>query len=195
MDWKDFLKPNSKKFILPVILLLLSIYVVASSFSIVAVFDKHTCETSDLSKQYISAEKENKTDIVKALNDTAQKTSKKIEDELKTVNMIGVRESAILVSTLDPAFPLPCELAPSPLCIIYSSKKSYDCLADLANFTKENMENKTISDSIKIREYSEPTIPIVVNFAFVFIEGYAISCLIFYFKKNRKPKHTIKNRK
>ena len=186
MDWKFLLKPEWRKFVLPIIFVIMLLYVSFSSASIVTVFDKYTCEISDLSKQYIVADKQNNTEVKDSINQSSEGIRKKISEDVNKINALAVREFAFFLSTINPLTPLPCELTLSPLCTPYMNKKSYDCLADLANFTKQNIENRTIAENIKIREYSEPTVPIILNMGLIFLEGYLISCLIFNFKRKKK---------
>ena len=186
MDWKNFLKPERKKLILPIIFVLISVYVFSASSSAVAVFDKYTCRMADESKQYILAEKENNTQKMAFLNESAQNIVKEINSEINKRSAVGLRETAFFISTIDPVFPFPCELSQSPICAIYLNRQSYNCMADLANFTKSSIGNKTIADSIQIREFSEPTISFVLNAVFLFFEGYLLSCLIILFLRKKK---------
>ena len=163
-----------------------------SSASIVAVFDKYTCQITDLSKQYIIADKENKTDAIKKINETSETITKGMIEELNKIQAIGIRESAFILSTIDPLTPLPCELSQSPFCSTYINKKSYGCLADLANFSKGNIQNRTIAENIKIREYSEPTVPIIYNSIILFAEGYLISAVLLgLYRKSKAKKRTV----
>ena len=189
MDWKFLLKPEWRKFVLPIILVVMLLYVSFSSASIVTVFDKYTCEISDLSKQYIAADKQNNTEVKDSINQSSEGIRKKISEDVNKINALAVREFAFFLSTINPLTPLPCELTLSPLCTPYMNKKSYDCLADLANFTKQNIENRTIAENIKIREYSEPTAPIIYNSIIVFVEGYIISAVALgLYRKSKKKR-------
>jgi len=181
---KEFFGVEWKKFILPVLLIILFVVVINSFYSLGSVMDKYGCEMVSLVREQITNVKQNNTFAInqtankmKSLSENIQKDMKKFQNIEPVFNFLKM---------LDPIIPVPCEFMDGNFCRFYINESTYNCLTSLK--TNEG----TGLTQPKIVEYKRASIiTFGLNGLLLFTEGYLISSLILFIYrkiiKNRPP--------
>ncbi|MBI4163824.1 MAG: hypothetical protein HY512_03100 [Candidatus Aenigmarchaeota archaeon] len=194
---KHFFKPTWKKFIIPLVLILL-LLVLVSNFNAIGTFlDKYSCESEALYSEYDQYKKTNNTE---GLNQT--------EVQIKELGQRMVRDapqggivpiiSLYTVGVIDPLVPFPCLMieGESPFCQFYVNETTHACMVKSIENTKlEDFNNTALRDiKFSIRPYINPSATIlIVNIIVLIIEGYLISVLIqFIYTKQKNKKSANK---
>lgn len=176
MNWKEFLRPEWKKFILPIILIAIFIFVINYLFFLGSTFDKYICQLTSLVNNLQTLRENNQTLAYNQTLDEARSLVKSLQNDVTSRggNTKLFLDSVKTIKTIDPFVPVPCEIMPSHLCQYYLNKESYDCIIN-ANVSSPFI----ILGTPNIPEYNKVSfITIGLNILFLFVEGYLISCLI-----------------
>ena len=167
---KHILSLEWKKFVLPIILLVMFAYSISSFFVVGAILDNHTPEIvlflTDLVEE---TDEQNLTigEVVKKVQDFFEPISNELEQFRSTVGITA------LLKTIDPLLPVPCELSDSPYCRYYMSKEFYDGLYS-AQVTRVLLVTTVPPDKFVQTSAGDYTLNAVI----LIIEGYIISAII-----------------
>jgi hypothetical protein len=181
MELREVFRPDWKKMIIPIILLIIYAVLVNHFFQFGAFEDKYVCQMVSLNKEYLVYRYNNQTDVRGYVLNVEKQNSLKqeIQDELSRTSVPNAL--FLIVETVDPLLPAPCESANQTrayTCRYYSSKETQDCIADIAVFI--NGGNSSDSDQTVRPAYVNVAYgDIVANAILIFAEGYIISVVLF----------------
>jgi len=187
MNWKEFLKPEWKKIILPSILILIFIILIKFSYDTASLFDKYLCEIFSVAKQKQVYIEQNNTKALEDIEIRLENLSNNFRIEVEKNRLLKLADEEFFfhafmnMKKINPLLPFPCEHNIVDLrykhCRFYINEETYDCLA---NFTSP----KNIIFGFykkEMREYKKVSFfDISLNILILFIEGYLISCLILF---------------
>ena len=184
MTIKDFFKPEWKKFILPIIIIILFLVTIKSFYSIGDVMDKYICKML-----YLSQEKQDylRRDNILAANQTYNQKLLPLYKNL-TDDLDKIRDKEPLINffyTINPVIPMPCRAyLPEKSCKFYINEETYRCRTAAGSY-------KGTGESPM--PYRKPTLfNFGLNILLLFFEGYIISSIILgIFRK--LPKSNRKN--
>lgn len=190
MGMKEFLKPEWKKFILPIALIVLFLVMIVSFHLYSSVMNKYFCGTISLFQELEATMKQNDSlAYERAFNKTVASpffTEGQNYDEL----VRGAAYISIFIRTIDPFMSLPCEykydyynFLVNDFCEYYINKETYNCCASLP-------ESSNISCFDTAKPYKGVSLVTQgLNVLLLFLEGYLISCVaLFAYRKVGKKK-------
>ena len=181
---RDFLKPEWKKFILPIILIILFFVVINAFYTSGSVMDKYGCEAVSLIQEQQANIKQNNT---LAINQTVSRMrflSQNIQNDMRQIQ--NIEPIFNFVKTIDPFIPVPCEAMQGNVCEFYINKDTYNCFINLKS---EKTTGINILAEPEINEYRVVSLPYLgLNVLLVFIEGYLISLIILFVYQKIKKK-------
>ncbi len=183
MGIKEFLKPEWKKFVLPVIFVTLFLVAINAFYSYGSVIDKHGCETISLYKEL--QDNINKNDTV-VINQTMAKwlaMSQNMERDILRFEVIV--PVFTFLNTIDPVFTLPCEVIGSN-CEFYINEDTYKCFFGMK-------DNNTFLSLAEPPEYKKASIATFsLNILILFAEGYLLSAVVLFGWRRTKKTRTRK---
>lgn len=204
---KDFLKPDWRKLILPVVFIVLFMYTLSFFHAMGLIGDKYNCEHLRLLAELNEADLRND---MEAFNETLHRLWL-IEDQFSaelTAVMHSNREINvpvfITISVIDPILPVPRLLQgswdyPKPS-VDYMSIETYDCMLAEINRIKNTsgglytggrlyipgrcsyldcVSSETVYYLEKIDYHPPSNLLISANIILLFLEGYLLSCIIY----------------
>lgn len=183
MNIKEFLKPEWKKFILPIVFILLFLVVVNFFYySIVPTFYEYHCKIAYLDKKMELATEQNDTLAIKQLLEDMLYLQEDTFRSMREPASVFYFCSALFIGAINP-ISMPCEMiydyVPADFCEFYMREDTYNCLKTL-NVT-------TIPKTISDRVYKKASITqFVLNVLILFVEGYLISSVILFFYRRVK---------
>lgn len=179
MRFKEFISPSWKKFILPIIILVLSIGIFFISLNLVSEIGDQVCKIIDFQEEIQEIRKIGDEELLnQKINEFVDKRYK--EYFQFKIGFIFI-SNKILVG-IDPLYPAPCSLGVGNFCNYYSSQKHYDCINILVKDMPIVGTNTKGYNSINY-------LWLILNWVLLFIIWYLISCIIFLLY------HKVKNRK
>jgi hypothetical protein len=191
MKWKEFLRLDWKKFILPVIFIILFAIVINSFYLLGSVLDKYTCESVSLAKELQNYREQNDTLAIGQFISKNEPFFQNMQNEYEHLaKAIGTMQPIInFVKIMDPVIPMPCEGTEGYYCEFYSGKDTYNCFQNVVSgdWLNENVFGSLFHTEIK--EYKKASfVTFGLNTLLLFIEGYLVSCFIFwiYYKIKKK---------
>jgi hypothetical protein len=180
VELKDAFRPEWKKLVIPIILLVIYAILVNHFYQFGSLEDKYVCQLASLNEDYVVYRLSNQTSVL-GYNNTVEKLGNlrsEIGDEISRISVPNVL--FLIVETVDPLIPAPCESANQTgayVCKYYSSKETQDCLADIAVFM--NGGNATGVEQSSRPAYEKVSyFDVGFNSILIFLEGYIISCLL-----------------
>ncbi len=185
MCFKELLRPEWKKFVLPIIFIILFLFTISTFYSVASVMDKYVCDIASLFQQQEDSFKQK--DMV-AFNQTVEEMNtlrEEMMNELKNIDKLEEPSflSLRVIISIDPFFPMSCSYVTTDFCKFYISKESYDCSRDIASksFALPPIE-------LKLKEYQRVSLAILgLHGLILFLEGYLISAVVlFSWRKLRK---------
>jgi hypothetical protein len=184
MKIKQLLKPEWKKILLPAIFLLLFAYLIINFAGIGAAIDNHAVDTVQfLDVLLAQTQSQNLTfsEILERVNTFFQP----LREEIARHTGPEVMTTLNFIRTLDPFLPVPCETTRSPSCRYYIQKPNYELLYS------RGIPQLLLAVAAPPELFSHPTpFDYTVNVALLIVEGYLISCIIFFiYRKTRTPWH------
>jgi hypothetical protein len=180
----DFFKLNWKKFILPVILIIIFLVVINALRISGSIGDKYDCQVVTLIQKNIDNAQKNDT---AAVNQVDSEMKLLAQNKQKEVKHLQYSESiSAFVKIINPIVPFPCEnLGKSNVCQFYINKETYDCLKKLDI-------NGDIFSQPKMSVYKPVSLWIILlNVLLLFIEGYFVSSIIMFFYGKIRDKQVI----
>jgi len=193
----DLLKPDWKKFIIPLILFFTFLMLVKSFFDVASVIDKNACKILSLLQEANSKIEEND---IKTINKTYYNLvaiSKNITRETKKLESFTIFLE--IFKKIDPLFPFPCEFVIFSDCRFYINENTYKCLTKDLETEELQPKNYVVVDNdiinfflilseIENKEYKKASADIIlINILLLFLEGYLISIfIILIYRKIRK---------
>jgi len=187
MELKEFLKPEWKKFALPLALLVLFFFLENAYGAFGSAEDNVYCPASQFMKNMEVAKSQNDTVGMQKIIDNARPLQKDFTEFMQ--NAEKIKSNTIVDGALrmaDPFLPSPCELSIRRPCIFYMNETSYNCIREAASVTSNVPEfalglvggfgdSDNNLPSYKTLSYND----VIFNALFLATEGYLISCLIF----------------
>ncbi len=191
-DARGFFEVEWKKFILPILLIILFGYLVYVYFSVANITDQTSCyilEQGNLIRKYY--EQGNEKMLQKTMDETVLTLS-----QISSKFNVGIAygSSFWLISSISriyPFFPVSCEVAFSPgeQCRYYISKESYDCMLEPINSSGDGISGILSIFSVNVPEYRKvSTFMLVLHFILIFIWGYLISAILLFLFRSLKKK-------
>lgn len=179
----EFLKPDWKKFILPIVLIIIYFFLIGYFSRIGDVMDAYTCERISIREKIIDAVQNNESAEAYMEESRIQMEKWRLASEnLDVDNIIGLYN---LMKFIDPFIPSPCEFTASNYCVHYSSQETFDCITNFVKVTDE--PSGLIAIPINIEEYRRGSFfTHIPNFLILIMEGYLISALVILFYKKIK---------
>ena len=171
MSIKELLKPEWKKFILPVAFIILFFVAINSFYYVGSSFDKYGCDQVSLSKELQSNLRENNT---LAYNQTWNKLRSLSENwSYEIMHTRNVRIISDFVKMIDPIIPVPCEfgVGAGVICEIYMNEETYNCFNSQGDATMFPFEPKYKKAS---------AVTFGFNVLLLFAEGYLISSVVLF---------------
>jgi len=180
----DFLKPEVKKFILPIILIILFLVVINALRISGSIGDKYDCQIVALIQKNVVNMQQNNTDVIDQVNSEMKLLSQNKQKEIKPLQYSN--SISAFVKIIDPIIPFPCEdLGKSNICSFYINKDTYDCLKNI-DFSGN------IFSQPKMSVYKPlPLWIILLNVLLLFIEGYLVSSIVIFFYGKIRDKQVI----
>jgi len=180
----DFLKLDWKKFILPIILIIIFLVVINALRASGSIEDKYDCQVVTLIQKNVANINSNDTVAISQVNSEMKLLSQDKQKEIKPLQYSN--SISAFVKIIDPIIPLPCEeLGKSNICKFYINKDTYDCIKNI------DFSGNVFSQP-KMSVYKPLSLWIVIlNVLILFIEGYFVSSIIFFFYWRRKDKQVI----
>ncbi|MCD6215533.1 MAG: hypothetical protein B6U68_01965 [Candidatus Aenigmarchaeota archaeon ex4484_14] len=185
MCFKELLRPEWKKFILPIIFVILFLFTVSTFYSVASVMDKYVCDIASLFQQQEDSFKQKD---MTALNQTVEKMDslrEEMTNELKNIDKLEEPISLSLraIISIDPFFPTSCSYVTTDFCKFYISEKTYNCSRDIAS-----KSFRLLPIELKLKEYQRVSLAILgLHGLILFLEGYLISAVVlFSYRKLRK---------
>ncbi len=184
MGIKEFLKPEWKKFVLSIILIMSYLVLLSNFYSYGAAIDTFIQEQESFSQELKSAQEQNNTLLIEQLNKRGLELRKSINPAM--LNLEKIEFIYVFIEKIDPFLNVPCELVRKSSCEHYGNKKTYDSSVALMSITSDfNIFEKP--DIIEYRKASVFTA--LFNVVILFIEGYLLSSIIlFIFRILKKTK-------
>lgn len=197
MDIREVLEPEWKKFILPLVLIILFSFVINTFYSISSITNKYGCEIVSLVQEQNDNIKQNNT---LAFNETVKKSISLIQrmqndadylelNKNEKKNKVFFEPVYSFLNVIDPALPVPCELQNTRFCEYYVNKQTYDCTIRMIGQNETGGLNQAvIFEKIPMKDYTKSSIiNLGSNVLLLFVEGYLVSSLIlFAYRKIRK---------
>ena len=181
MDMKQILRPEWKKFVLPVIFLIMFAYSLSSFFVVGTILDNHSPEiVLFLTNLVDETDEQNLTigEVVRRVHDFFDPISQELEQFRSTAGITAA------LKTINPLLPVPCELSDSPYCRYYMSKEFYDGLYET------QVARVLLVTALPPEKYTQPSAgDYILNIIILIIEGYIISAIVLgiYRHSKRKP--------
>lgn len=191
MSVKEFLKPEWKKFILPIVLTIIFFFTTSVFYSLGSIMDKYGCEMVLLIEEQLTNMEKNDT---LAFNQTAEKGRLLFQNMQTDTEQIQVHFESIepvihSISTIDPIFPVPCETISEiqgNVCEFYMSEETYNCFESFVSEDSGVMMD-IFGETEKIEYKKASAITLGLNVLLLFVEGYLISsAILFIYRKIRK---------
>lgn len=178
MNWKEFFKPNLKKFILPVVLIVFLIVALLITLNYMSYFGDNGCFIDKGQKELqVLRDKNDSAGFAKKVNELMD------EARSRQANVSAWRTSFVFyantyIGKIDPYYPVPCLINSGKLCASYISAEQNQCLKDMINDSEGFGKLYGTNESLDYREMNY--VVLAVNLAGIFVVGYLISCLIFF---------------
>ena len=186
----SFLSPTKAKFIIPIILIVLTISLFFATKDLNSKVGNYTCkvlEAKDMIRGY-----ETQGNII-SLNDAKSRSDETTKDLLIYLDNNKAQFAIVnfynqYVNQFNPIYTADCSFAGlKPFCGYYSSREDYDCAKKLLADSDINFLG-VFNPSMP--EYKKPSIFIlIISLIYLFIIGYLVSCIISYVYHNLKSKH------
>lgn len=183
MRVKEFLKPEWKKFVLPVVFIVFFLIIVGSFYYIGSVLDKYGCQTASLITEASEYGSENELKFNQTFEELGL-ISQNMQTDLEAVETLFPILNFFLI--IDPIFPVPCTFMAgfmhvTGLCEYYISEETYNC------FGTVNPDFSSFFEGPKIKEYQPASLTAFgLNILLLFVEGYLISAVVlFIYRKIR----------
>jgi hypothetical protein len=186
MELKEFFKPTWKKFILPIILIVLFFSVMSIFYSLGSLTNKLSCPNINLAIEFAIASQKNDTAAMNAIFRKMENFRVEHEDEFKQAeSFLQLGSKMSFIKIIDPIFPGDCRFTEQEfnVCRDYINRETYECIT---NYTKTILELEPLEGIGAPLIAGWPLIPynplsildILLNVLFLFFEGYILSCLI-----------------
>ena len=193
-ELKHFLKPHWKKFILPIIFVILFLVLVGNFQALGTFLDKYTCDSEALYTQLDQHRRANNTEGINATTNQIKGLIQKMQQDAPQSNLIPII-SLYTIGVINPLIPFPCLMisGESGFCQFYVNQTTHACMVQSINNTKIEDFNNTALQNIRFetKPYTPISTPIfAVNIIVLIVEGYLISVLIqivYTKQKNKKP--------
>lgn len=179
----SFLRPEWKKFILPIVFIILFIVMISSFYYTASVLDKYGCEVASLYERLDTYREQNDTSGITQTVDALESLSQNYKNDMKITEGVGPVLSIVLA--IDPIVPVPCEFMVSGLtltpCQFYASEETYNCMKGSIGGTI------SVFAEPEIKEYKGVSVATLgLNVLLLFVEGYLISAVVlFIYRKIR----------
>jgi hypothetical protein len=173
-----FLKFEWKKFILPLILIILFAYQTYVFYSIGSLMDKSICQITNIQETARNYIKQNNTEMLDELTIERGLKMKELQEDIN--NAMGIKAIFYITTAIDPFFPVSCEITFKNYCRHYVSQETYNCAYNFATDLSsllERPEYKPVSSWL-----------LILHFILFFILGYFISAVILWVFRNVKIK-------
>ncbi len=201
MNWKEFLRLEWKKIIIPVIFIVLFLNIINTLHSFGLIEDKYACDISRGIRDIKEFRKRNDTSPVNTTINRLENLSESMTDEIVAIVnellYLPAIYSFAFIRVIDPFFPTSCEfyagIGNYEFCQYYMSEETYDCIINALPGPNTFIGVDLWRDEFK--SYTELGVPVLLfNIIFLFIEGYIISCLIvFIYRKIRGYKKRVED--
>jgi hypothetical protein len=167
MSWKEFLRPEFKKLILPFIIIILFILVVI----VIENLPQYACQLRDLYVKWYPSD-----------NKTLEIEKQNLINDMKKYEYLGYIYVVpyLPIRFLNPFFPEECALLTTnpEKCIFSMSKEEYNCWVEIMKIAGHEVE-----------PYKTFTIDmILINLLFLFFTYYFVSCIIIWIYNKVKKK-------
>lgn len=187
MSIKEFIKPEWKKFILPIVFIIFFLILINTFYFWGSVVDKYGCELISLEEEYIINIKQNNTL-------TINQSINKIESLPSAYQIYPI---FIFLQTIDPIIPVPCGffIRGNIICEYYITEDTYSCIKNKGLEIEKTLGSlgslifKLSFPMFNVTsEYKKASIITqTLNILLLFIEGYLISSVIlFAYRRLRK---------
>ncbi len=192
---KHFFKPTWKKFILPLVFVVL-FFVLISNFNAIGTFlDKYSCESEALYTKYDQNKRTNNTEDLNQTETQIKELGQRMVQDAPRGGIVPII-SLYTIGVIDPVIPFPCLMieGESPFCQFYVNETTHACMVKSIENTKLEDFNITALRDIKfaVKPYaqSSPT-TLIVNIILLIIEGYLLSVLIQFVYTKQKNKKSV----
>ncbi|GEM_PF-2604826 len=191
-DLKYFLKPHWKKFILPLVFVILFLILVSSFQSLGTFLDKYSCKTETLYKQLDQSKKDNNT---QAENQTKKEITDLLVKMQQDAPQGGIVQlvSLYTIGLINPLVPFPCLMisGESGFCQFYVNETTHNCMVEsIKNIKLEDFNNTALKNiRFEVKPYTQSSTPIfIASIVILIVEGYLISVLVQIVFVRRKEK-------
>jgi len=177
---KSFIGFEWKKMILPFFLIIFFSYQIFIFYSISTIMENHLCDSMESLRNVKNLQEQNNTQeldqAVFEWTSGSEEFKKDMKKFIENKNIFRISQS------INPFFPIPCELGAGNYCRYYIDKKSFDCIYN-SNFKLSSLFE------ISKPEYRKISIFLLIfHMLAIFIIGYLISAIMFFIFRNIKIK-------
>ncbi|MBT3720674.1 hypothetical protein HN789_02195 [archaeon] len=181
---KEFLKPNWKKFLLPIFLIVCFFVLVKYYFYYAIIVDEHTPTLINFIDEI---EEYRKLNDSRSMNKTGKNienyvTQNKIKEKFSKLQ--DIEFLAVFLPMINPFMPQPCEFRFSTFCKYYIDETTYNLIESRGSFAGASLFDYEKKEYVQISYFD-----IFFNTIILFAEGYLFSCLVIhilhFFKKPR----------
>ncbi len=195
-DIKYFLKPHWKKFILPLIFVILFLVLVSSFQALGFFLDKYSCESETLYSQLDQNRKANDTVAENATKEQIKNLIVRMQQDAPQGGIVNII-SLYTIGVVDPLIPFPCLMisGESGFCQFYVNQTTHACMVESIKNVKVEDFNNTALQNVKfeVKPHTPQSLPLfIANIIVLMVEGYLISVAIQIFFVKRKQKEPIK---
>jgi len=194
MDWKEFLKLDWKKFVIPSILIIVFMIFISWFFAVSKPLEKHGCEMIELYNRLANYRERNDTLGMNKTITELESLRNQIREEIDSSTFLfkdidDVRVIYDFIIKIDPAFPTPCSISTTKNCRYFISKSTYDCMIESYRKGEATESLFGLIEPQELPPYNKlSTLDLSLNIVILFSEGYLFSCLISWIYNKVKKK-------
>ena len=174
MGTREFLKPSWKKFIFPVIILILLISIFFITKLVVPKFADLMCKTNEYMEEARKIKIENSSDKTEKLKVVEEKIKNELNN-LPKVSMGIALWGNQLIKRGDPLYPAPCLIINDNYCSSYLIEEENECL----NFVEDKLIDSLLNTN-KSEYKSMNYLFLFLNWTLFLVLAYLISCFVSY---------------
>jgi hypothetical protein len=176
-DEKKFFDFELKKFILPLILVVLFGILLVNFFDLGSNLDSYTCQVPALIKEFYANYHNNDSVAFNQSYAQIEIMGKEFENDMNDFQKIIPLTS--FFKAIDPFVPVPCEYsAQSNFCRFYVNQESYVCSKEGSSYLFPSVYS--INES-EVKQYNPISVwLILLNLIDLIVVGYLFSCIVIY---------------
>jgi len=178
MKFKEFIRPEWKKFVIPAVMILFFLNTIFSFYQSEGVLDKYGCRITSSIQTLNLARAQNNTELFNSTRIIARELQYNLTSEGNT-SLIRFEDSLWpaerLFILINPLTPFPCEFVFTSHCRHYTTEETYNCFSSL------NLTGLYSAFSTEIKPYTPLDFWIILVSAIILlVEGYVFSAIILW---------------